>query len=218
MKPLSCLGILAFLTLFACKNDDPKPRYTIEGRILDGTTGSSDIYNNSTIEIEATAGDGLKKKRAILGTTTTNDTGWFSITYDETDVTGADQQIHIFSQFFQIDGLPVNQDIKRRFYESSKGTINLNLKSKTQLNIGDTLFLAYRKYESGNDLQVDTITQTFNGFYRSIRTPTGKLNIVWGIGTKKFKYDGVNAGSLDGNVYYAPVTGDPVVDEVTLEY
>jgi hypothetical protein len=210
--------ILIILVFISCHKEQGKNRYTIEGRILNGSTGSSDVYNNSPIEIEATAGNGLKKKRATLGTTMTNDTGWFSITYDETDVTGADQQIHIFSQFFQIDGLPVNQDIKRRFYESSKGTINLNLKAKTQLNIGDTLFLAYRKYESGDDLQVDTITQTFNGFYRSIRTPTGKLNIVWGIGTKKFKYDGVNTGSLDGNVYYAPVTGDPVVDEVTLEY
>jgi hypothetical protein len=214
-------SILLAICLVACDRG-PKPKYTIAARILDGSTGSSAIYKNSAIQVEAIKPGAFSDKNVVLGTATTNDTGWFSITYEECELKGSDVEVNIFAgNNWAIGELPVNKDILGRIYQSSRGQIKLYLQPKTELSAGDTLFVAYAIFKStgGIDhINVDTFTTTVNGFYKTILTPTPTLNIVWGIGTKQFKYTLGNAGSLNGNIYFAKVTGDPVIDEHTIMY
>jgi hypothetical protein len=216
--------ILLAICMIACDRG-PKPKYTISVRILDGSTGSSALYKNQAISIEATSEGNFKSYREVLGTTTSNDTGWFTITYEETKLKGYTEQVRIFGEGdqWQISDLPLNQDILGRIYQSSYGTLKIFLQTQIPLEQNhDTLYIGYLKSDGGAGYVLigDTITSTINGYYKTYRLPASAIGIHYGRGYKAYGFDQtMNRFKASGNdAVIFKIEGDPIINEGTINY
>jgi hypothetical protein len=167
-------------------------------------------------------GYGQVATASSLGYTNTDDTGGFSFTYPQQDIAGLPfPRIQIVSLPLRFDSIPPNQDVNKRFYASTLGTLNIYLETDTPLNAGDTLFLGYPVvHDSHISPHIDTITSPINGFYKTLRTPPPYTDIFWGRGNKQFQL----SKDKQGFMYVAhelleiKIGGDPIINEVTLKY
>ena len=220
---------LLLLGSFSCKKQDTNtitPVYTIQGRVYESYPKVP--YAKQSITLRVTRGANDTYVEADLGTATTDDSGYFKITYDQTSISGGDPgggpaaEIHMFSQFFTFDGIPVNQNVNKAFYNPTKGKLKINLQTSNPLEKNhDTLFIAYLQYTDStktSQMVVDTITQTINGYFKTIITPPLRLNIAWGRNSKVFQYDPKTKQITNANVYYATISGDPIIDNATINY
>jgi hypothetical protein len=233
VKTLRFLTITyCLLTLLACckKEEDPKPKpsYTIQGKIYQAYPTIPYVRQAITITVTRGGNIGGFKDTYVskdLATATTNDSGWFSVSYPATDITGSDPggnaQIHIYSQFFQFDGLPVNQNVNKDFYIPTKGKIKISLQTNNPLETNnDTLYFAYLiQDKTGTSLEIDTLQQTFTGLYKTLILPVGYENFFWSRGKNNFKYDSARQGFTkiqhDQGLH---IDGDPIVNEITINY
>jgi len=203
-------------------NNKPQGKYTVQGKVLFDTTLQP--YKNTSVELYVTRGAQSTFVYKTLGTAVTNDSGWFSITYDATDVTGDDggganpAQVHLSSQWFIYDNLPVNQNINRTFIKPVAGTLQVYLQTSNPLETKhDTLYLAYYQMDkSGNDiLTILSVTNTVNGLYKSLRVQPYGFTMFYGRGWKDFAYGHPRGGAkyIDTNI-----DGDPTIDKMTINY
>lgn len=213
----------------SCKKADDKPqgKYTVQGKVLFDT--SSMPYKNVPVELTVTRGSQSTFVSKTLGTATTNNSGWFSITYDAIDITGGDAgggnqaQVHLSSQWFIYDNLPANQNVNRTFVRPVKGRLRISLSSKRSLESNhDTLYLAYLLYSKNSNgyiVTIDTFTKTFNGVYKTIEAPLYHSNLFWGIGKNNLVYDALHNGFTKyQGTQGVDVSGDPTINNVTINY
>jgi hypothetical protein len=214
------LGIFLAVTLLgSCKKSDP-PTYTVKGWIGNGTTSAG--VSNQPLELYVeTIKKGNGYKRETLANGSTDEHGYFSMNYKETDLTkGVD--VHIGSSFFKFDNIPVNQNVERNFYLSSMGKLKISLTTIKPLEDNkDTLFIAYQEYEGNKNMnRIDTITHTINGLYKTVRLKTELTGVNWGRGHKEFILDRTGTGFIytEHTTNAFLITGDPIVDSVMINY
>ena len=153
-----------------------------------------------------------------LGSPKTDDSGYFSITYDQIDLSDKyNPEIHIFNQFLQIDGIPINQNVNKNLYNPTYGTLQIYLYTKIPLEANkDTLFLGHY---SGNTPIIDTLVNTFDGLYKTYKLPvTGFAIFWWRNSTTKGFDSNRNRFTYSANEVDASITGDPVIDKMTINY
>jgi hypothetical protein len=208
------------------KQEDPKqkPSYTIQGKIYQAYPTIPYVRQAITITVTRGGNIGGFKDTYVskdLATATTNDSGWFSVTYPATDITGSDPggnaQIHIYSQFFQFDGLPVNQNIYKDFYHPTKGKVEVYLQTNAPLEANhDTLFLG--RY-SGYMPIIDTILSTFNGIYKTYNASISGFDMYYGRGSVEFGFN-AKTGRFKNSQHNigTVIDGDPIVNKITINY
>ncbi|MDQ3072912.1 MAG: hypothetical protein M3Q97_06590 [Bacteroidota bacterium] len=200
--------------LEGCKKE--VPRYTIQGTIQYGPSRLP--YKDQLLSFTLVEGLEPPHNYTELGEAKTNDTGGFSFTYEELK-TKRYATIAIYSQFLTFGGIPDNENVNRIFYRPTHGTLEIFLQTDNPLEKSqDTLFWGYPVYNAQTrryDRITDTILESVNGFYQSLRVPTPSLNIYWG--RSKGEYDSSYFPHL-GRVIYADIEGDPVVNKVTINY
>jgi hypothetical protein len=147
----------------------------------------------------------------------TDASGNFSLTYTHTSITNAGAKVYIRSPYFSF-GIAVNQNDSQNFYNSTAGSMKIILHPLSPLNKGDTLFLGYPN--PNNTIVIDTLFNTFSGVYKTIRSPVGPISFFYGRGWNKFNYNSVGGGHFTStkNEIPARITGDPIVDSVTVNY
>jgi hypothetical protein len=229
VKTLPLLTTCCLLFLLACckKEEDPKPKpsYTIQGKIYQAYPTIPYVRQSITVTVTRGGNIGGFKDTYVskdLATAITNDSGWFSVTYPATDITGSDPggnaQIHISSQFFQFDGLPVNQNINQNFFPPSAfGKVELYLQTNNSLELShDTLFLGFI---AGNVPVIDTITKSVNGLYKKYTAPSGGFTMFYSRGggdkwyNKNYKRFTYYAKEID-----TQIDGNPIVNKMTINY
>jgi hypothetical protein len=227
MKYILTTCCLLFLLACCKKEEDPKPKpsYTIQGRIYQAYPTIPYVRQAITITVTRGGNIGGFKDTYVskdLATATTNDSGWFSVTYPATDITGSDPggnaQIHIYSQFFQFDGLPVNQNVNKDFFKPTKGKVEVYLQTNNALeDTKDTLFLGIY---ANKVLIIDTVLRTINGQYKIYDASIGGFYIYYGRGHKHFSYNSKLGYFTDGNQLGAGshVDGDPIINKMTINY
>ncbi|MGZ5242647.1 MAG: hypothetical protein ACXWEY_00245 [Bacteroidia bacterium] len=218
--------------LTACKKEPNKPEevptYTIQGRILDGATMRA--YPNLPVEIVVTKGAGSRHKSQNLGTAVSNDTGWFSITYKQTSITGTsydgdeyNAQIRLLAQWHQFEEIPVNQNVTKDFFQPTKGTLKVFLKTEKPLETNnDTLLFAYPIFTNSSwpdHWFMDTITKSINGYYLTLEDVPLTQNLFIGRGSKNFVFSQQqNAFKYVEQQLNPKIDGDPIVNEITINY
>jgi hypothetical protein len=140
------------------------------------------------------------------------------LSYTQTDINYSEASVRISSNFLIIDNIPVNKDVDSTFYISSLGNVKIYLYTKNPLEINkDTLFISYIDI-SGNNVW-DTIYKTINGYYKEVRVKTPYDNFWYGRGYNQIHQDPNHSlGIIGGNLLYAHITGDPYIDNATLNY
>jgi len=198
----------ALMLLLACK---PKiiPQYTIQGHILDGTTGQPIYFPQQLVATAHTYS--IPQKSAQIGSCNLDDKGNFSLTYSQTDINYDRPTIDLLGSTALIKGLAVNANIDSTFYISAVGKLKFYLQTSTPLTNGDTLFLGYA---NGTTLITDTILNPTAGFYKTVSVQTPRSNVFWGRGM--VNYSKSNPGN--GRALQVQITGDPYVNNVTINY
>jgi len=207
--------IIACISLVGCKKP-PSPAATIPTYTLSGyayVPSSGIITNAGQISVDVQTSNPAVYLHLADGVA--DNTGYFKISYTQTYMTypayiGA--QVVLSSQYFTIDGIPVNKSEDRNYEESSSGLLALSLNPTKQLGAHDTLFVQYGIYPQMAKAEVDTFLSTYNGYYKTIRQPKNPGGVInWGIG----KHD---LNSLKNRIVYFPIEGDPVIDSLTINY
>ena len=211
MKTLK-LSLLAIILLFShCKKSVP-PSYTVNGVILQGS--GIPAFAGQTVQLEVvTQLQYGSIQSAILGSCVINDSGKFSFTYPQTNITDRGAYLRIDIQVEHFGNFPVNQNENANVSTSSQGILAISLQTSSPLEkIKDTLFISYIPL-GANMLKVDTITQTVNGFWQKIFQPTwtsavGVVNpIMWKKGSRGTR-----------NFINPIITGSPFIDSTTINY
>jgi len=205
------------MVMISCaKSDLPKPRYTIKGRVFYNYPSKPLI--NQPITITFTSGTMNTYQSIDLGSPKTDDSGYFSITYNEIDLSNrSNVDIHIFSQFLQIDGIPINQNVNKNFFIPTIGTLQIYLYTKKPLETNhDTLFFGY--FDAGSHLIMDTITKTVNGLWKTTKPPVGGYTRFYGRGSKDLAFDAQGYPTQNAHHVDVTITGDPVIDKMTINY
>jgi len=219
--------LCGILLLEGCKKSDtshaPTPQYTIKGRIY--ISYPTTPYAKQSITLRVTRGANDTYVDADLGTTTTDDSGKFSIQYNQTSISGPDPghgpaaQIHIFTQFLTFDNIPVNQNVNQDFYNVTNGKLQIYLYTNKPLETNhDTLFLGHFS-NGGNNLVIDTITQNINGLWKTSKPTIGGYTLFYGRGWKDFKYNpSINGFPPSAHYFDVVIHGDPTIDKMTINY
>ena len=216
MKYYLLIFVLSMVMISCAKSNLPKPRYTIKGKIF--MSYPSKPLANQNITLTFTAGHLSSYESIDLGTAKTDDSGYFSITYNAIDLSNrSNVDIHIFNQFLQIDGIPINQNVNKNFYIPINGKLEIYLETNKPLELNhDTLFLGHF---AGNTVVIDTITTTINGLYKRDEVPVGTYTVFYGRGWNSFGYN------LQFNRFYSStksidvsISGDPTIDKMTINY
>ncbi|MEX0966809.1 MAG: hypothetical protein WD077_06195 [Bacteroidia bacterium] len=227
MKKLLTVKIALFAALLlmsSCKKVEP-PEYTISGTILKAPDQPVPLpkLQWEVVALDPGASRTFGKRSESLGFFTPDLHGNFSFTYEQTKVDGREATIEFWSDgpgYFKVREIPVNQDVKDTFYTRGPfwGTLRIYLKPLKPLN-GDTLFFGYG-VEKGFDivLEVDTILTEFEGLWGEMRFPPPQKTLHYGRGFKEFYYDDLYNQLRRSKQVNAQVEGDPIVNEVTIEY
>ena len=215
MKATPILLFGALIVLLGCK---PKPapvtpQYTIQGHILNGTTGQPIYYPQQLVATAHTYS--IPQSSAQLGSCNLDAKGNFTLTYSPTNINYDRPTIDLIGSTVIIKGLAINANIDSTFYFSSVGKLKFYLQTTTPLSSTDTLFLFYG---NGTTPVTDTIYSTVKGFYKTISLQTPRTNIFWGRGIANLNKS-KNIGSGDGHsMMGVRVSGDPYIDSVTINY
>jgi len=212
MKATPILMFGTLMLLLGCKPHPAPvtPQYTIQGHILNGTTGQP-IYLPQ--QLVATAHTySIPQTSAQLGSCNLDDKGNFTLTYSQTGINYDRPTIDLIGSTALIKGLAVNANIDSTFYFSSMGKIKFYLQTTTPLMNGDTLFVGY---ENGTTLITDTILTPITGYYKTVSLQTPRANVFWGRGMVMYSQ---SKDPSKGHTLQAQVTGDPYVNNVTVNY
>ena len=216
-QQLMMLCCLILFAIYSCKKDDgPKARYTIQGRVY--LSYPSRPLAKQSITVTFTAGHASSYESIDLGDATTDDSGYFSISYDALDMSNrSNVDIHIFNQFLQIDGIPINQNVNKNFFIPTSGTVEVYLQTNNPLQTNhDTLFLGHY---AGNTPIIDTLVNANNGLYKTYKVPVGGFGIFYGRGWNKFNFDpSIQKFTSSKNRIDISISGDPIIDKMIINY
>ena len=219
-----CLGVLL---MFGCKKMDdaskppvPTGNFTVQGRLFDTFPGKP--YVHVPVSIFVSKGHGQDYVEQTLGKSVTNDSGWFTITYPANSMT--DGHLTVETPYNDFAGYAINSNINKDFFHPTKGELQINLFTNNPLeNNHDTLFLGYFQQnpkDNGNlDLITIMITNTVNGFYKTIPVQLNGLTVFYGRGWKDFAYSSLYNRFTDKSHHIdLTIHGDPSIDEITINY
>ena len=220
MKQLAffLLGVIIFSGCSCKKDDGPKARYTIQGRVY--LSYPSRPLAKQSITVTFTAGHASSYESIDLGDATTDDSGYFSITYDALDMSNrSNVDIHIFNQFLQIDGIPINQNVNKNFFIPTSGKLAIYLYTKNPLETNhDTFFLGHFD-GSGFNLITDTFLTTINGYWKTSTLPVAGYTLFYGRGSRDYGYNPqINGFSQKSHHIDVSITGYPVIDKLNINY
>ena len=196
-----------FAAQWGCKKDPEK--FTIKGRIVDGTTDFR--YKNITFDVFGA--DRNENASDNLGSFTTNDSGDFEFIYEKAK---GSFSISLLNSFIRFKRLPVNQNIDKVFYKSTLGKVKVFLKTTKLLqNNKDTLYL-YEYFD--NKVHIDTFTTLPDEYFFYRTPPPGGIGFGYGRNNAEFFYDYKNKSLIRAKEASTEVTGDPIVDELVINY
>lgn len=223
-RPILIFFVL-IISLYSCRK--PKTtidqQFTVKGTLLNGTT--HERFAHQTIDFSMTYIDRVDLINGYrhLGQVNTDDTGGFTFIYQGQNISRLpDARLSIVSGDIEFDSLPINRDINRLFYASSLGSLKVYLQPDTALKQGDTLFLGYQTLNPDKSIlfHTDTITSNISGYFKTIRTTVSYVQFYWGVGNRQYRPD----TRYNDFIYVAHtkpktyITGDPVVNEITIHY
>ena len=225
MKKLVCL-LLLILAFASCKEDvqdpSPHPGYTLSGRIVNGTT-MEPMYPGLVMDLMVNYSDQINVEWENLGQCTVKQDGRFEIVYQHSELAQRSRSYMRFeSQFYFSPSLPKNQDVvDTTIYESSMGEFNLSIIT-AGVTLQDTLHIAVTEDRNEHPTFI-TIPLPYNGLYDSFRIVNigneGGLNYRLNK-SLEISYNPDNNGydkEIEGiKSYHFDLSGDPFVDDVTL--
>lgn len=218
------LVLLTLVFFISCKKDCDET-YSITGRFYDRTGDTP--YTNAIVHLDHVEENGYghndSKRRIELLHTDKN--GEFQVNYKcLPNADYIEALYHTKAGHLIIKRLPVNQNYHEELIIPSMGTVRLYLHSDSAVGINnnDTLFLAFHNpiEDDYYHYDIDTILHFENGLYKTYRMKkTTPFRMYYGRGSENFNYQTSYKHFYNKKEYINQnITGDPNVDEITIEY
>lgn len=207
------VGVCITILFFSCEDAEiGKPLstsidttlYTIEGRYINGTTNVP--YANIELKLILDNYGYPRVLKDIAGPIRTDNDGYFKFTYRHLDeIPGlVFLEVYPIELYPEIDSIPINQNINRTVYQSTYGSLILDINpvSATELYV----------YAGTQDtLHYTSIAQAFSDTLKNI--PLSTALVAWGR-TKAELRDALNG--KNSSQRYVKISGDPFYNKVSI--
>lgn len=216
MKSLFNLCFLClFLFFVSCEKvlvNNPLPTntdttiYTIEGRYLNGTTNKP--YRNIELTLIMDNYGYPRVLKDIAGPIRTDNEGYFKFTYRHLDEIPGFVFLEVYPTdlFPKIDSIPINQNINQTVYQSTFGSLILNIEPITY----NELFVCTGKSDT---LHYTNITKAFSDTIRNV--PLATRVVAWGRTMQELR---VMLKSYGGYQKQLKMYGDPYFNKVLIQF
>lgn len=180
--------------------------YTIEGRYLNGTNNKP--YRNIELTLIMDNYGYPRVLKDIAGPIRTNNDGYFKFTYRHLDEIPGFVYLEVYPTelYPDIDSIPVNQNINQTVYQSTFGSLILNIDPKTS----NELFVCTGKSDT---LHYTNITNAFSDTIRNV--PLSTTVVAWGRTMQELR---AMLKSYGGYQQYLRMYGDPYFNKVLIQF
>ena len=207
--------LLILIVANSCKKTEVREKtiYTVQGRFNNYNNPTK--YDNLKLQLQVFNGGLAGTQITNVATTTISDSGRFFMQYDG-DIFPGD--FYFFESTGKLPNInvPMYKDYNKEYFLSDSGKVILKCSTNNPLKFGDTLYIEIVKTLEDKYLYVfpfpfnESVIDTL----RLLR-PTGSSSqpIYWGRNWREIK----NA-YVEKRYILQKVTGDPFIDEVTINY
>lgn len=180
--------------------------YTIEGRYLNGTTNKP--FRNIELTLIMDNYGYPRILKDIAGPIRTDNEGYFKFTYRYIDMFpgGIYLEVYPTDLYPDIDSIPINQNINQTVYQSTFGSLILNIEPITS----NELFVCTGKSDT---LHYTNITKAFSDTIRNV--PLATRVVAWGRTMQELR---VMLKSYGGYQKQLKMNGDPYFNKVLIQF
>jgi hypothetical protein len=215
--------ILTMLALSSCRPPDevvpPQPNktvYIIQGKIMNGTT-QEPKYPGMELDLVVQYVDIFDSEREVLGTCQIQKDGSFFVEYTHSKLLeNASAKLNLQSSFYSSPLFAKNKNVDTVIYESSRGIIRINL-IPTGYSVIDTLYVAGSQVD--NEVWFDSFPMN-KPIQLEYRNYSGDKNIVHRVNKSllaNFDQERKRFINLQPIYTHFTITGDPIIDELTVQ-
>jgi hypothetical protein len=180
--------------------------YTIEGRYLNGTTNKP--YRNIELTLIMDNYGYPRILKDIAGPIRTDNEGYFKFTYRYIDRFPGGIYLEVFPTdlYPEIDSLPINQNINQTVYQSSFGSLILDIDPITS----NELFVSTGNMDT---LHYTNISGSFSDTIRNV--PMNTTIVAWGRTMVELRNSLKN---YSGYQKFLKMNGDPYFNKVKIQF
>lgn len=221
MRKLILIAIVVFFS--TCKKDCSE-KWSIKGRFLNGTSKKpyKNVWFNAQISDENV--NGSSKDVVFVGSAITNDSGYFEIFYDCQKKIKKNISIWTSAPYsgYVRETFGFTKHSNGTYYFATEGQAKIFLKEKIPIN-NDTLFIGQFALDNQNNVywkDIDTITRPIPELWKHIyRQVIGVEIILWSRKGSDFVEILKTFKPIPNNNTIKPIiTGNPIINEYTIEY